>query len=152
MTPAMRRATIIYIGMVCLLIVGLWVIIRIGSHLRPPHDLSGRWLARPVEASPDSEPLPMQVTQSGRFLTIELPDLPPLKVIFKEQEFDPSGNVTAMHWEGRNAKLLVRLPAPAKKPDEKTRYWFELEKPIRATWRARRLPPDEVASAPLPAH
>jgi len=143
-----RRATLAYIAMVPLLVAGLWTILRIGRNLRPPHDLSGQWLVRSVEASPDSEPLPMQVSQSGRFLSVEFPDMPPLKVTLQEEEFDPSGQLIAMRWEGSNVKLIVRLPSSSSKPGEKPRYWFELEKPHRATWRARRLLSSESASVP----
>jgi hypothetical protein len=151
MKPMMRRATIVYICMFGLLIAGLWTILRIGNTLRPPHDLSGQWLVRPVEASPESEPLPMEITQSGRFLTVNFPKIDPVKVKFKKEEFDASGKVIAIHWESSTAKLLVRLPQPPKTPDEKVRYWFELEKPKRATWRARRLPATEVTAAPTDA-
>jgi hypothetical protein len=152
MTPVMRRATIVYIGMVGLLVAGLWTILRVGRWVHAPHDLSGQWLIRPVEASPESEPLPMQVTQSGRFLAVEFPDMPPMQLTLQKEEFDNAGQVTAIHWEGHQAKLVVRLPSPPKIPDEKPRYWFELEKPHRATWRARRVVPKEVAAVSSTAH
>jgi hypothetical protein len=152
MTPVIRRATVVYIGMIALLIAGLWTILRVGRTLHPPHDLSGPWLIRPVEASPDSEPLAMQATQSGRFLTVEFPEMAPVKVTLKDQEIDSSGRVTVMHWEGSDAKLVVRIPPAPKTPDERVRYWFELEKPHRATWRARRVLPEEIAAASPTAH
>jgi hypothetical protein len=151
MKSIMRRATIVYICMIGLLIGGLWTILRIGRNLRPPHNLSGQWLCRPVEAL-ESEPLPLEVIQSGRFLTVHFPKMDPLKFTFKKEELDPSGKVTAIHWEGSNAKLVVRLPQPNPKPEDTIiRYWFELEKPVRATWRARRVPTDEVTAVPTGA-
>lgn len=140
----MNRSTLIYVGMFLVLIAGLWAILRVGSRIEPPHDLSGSWSARPIDASPDADPIRMEIIQSGRFLTLQLTNAPTLNVRLKSQDRDPDGRVTALHWEGGGAQLIVRLPTPPKTPEDKVRYWFQLEEPTRMTWRARKLTGDEL--------
>ena len=139
----MNRSTVLYLVMFLALIAGLWGILRIGSRLEPPHDLSGSWSARLIDASPDADPLRMEIIQSGQFLTLDLPGAPLLKVRLTEVTHDADGRV-ALHWTGPDAKLVVQRPTPPKTPDEKVRYWFQLEGPTRMTWRARRMTNQEL--------
>lgn len=140
----MNRSTVLYLVMFLALVAGLWAILRVGSRLEPPHDLSGSWSARPIDASPDADPLRMEIIQSGQFLTLDMPGAPLLKVRLTKIERAPDGEVAALHWEGGGAKIAVRRPTQPKTPDEQVRYWFQLEEPTRMTWRARRLTDKEL--------
>ena len=140
----MNRATLVYLGMLLVLIAGLWAILRVGSRIEPPHDLDGSWSARPIDASPDADPVRMEIIQSGRFLTLHLVDMPTLNLRLKSQERDGTGRVASLHWEGGGAYLVVRLPTPPEMSEEKARYWFQLEEPKRMTWRARKLSGEEL--------
>lgn len=77
----MIKTVLFYVGMVGLFLLGLWIIIRLGSGLKAPISVKGTWeleLARP-EAAAQCEDLSgwetqpeMRITQSGPDLIIQL--------------------------------------------------------------------------------
>ena len=66
----MNRGTIVYILMFIAAGVGLWAILGIGSRLRAPTDLSGRWITEANADVPAWVGDAMDVEQSGRYFRI----------------------------------------------------------------------------------
>jgi hypothetical protein len=71
--PHMRRASLVYIFMFLVLIVGLWVILARGAKLQAPADFAGRWELIPIDDS-DATPQSMYVDQSGRYFELRFGD------------------------------------------------------------------------------
>ena len=78
----MKQGTLLYLGMLLLLGVGLETIRRWGVTLTPPHHIAGLWRF-PVSSSTDPCPIlefesagegELQVEQSGRYLHLIFPD------------------------------------------------------------------------------
>jgi hypothetical protein len=82
------RSTLLYIGMLLLLVVGFEVIRRIGNTLTPPHHIAGRWdflvpsssLPCPLLEFPETEKGSLQVEQSGRYLMLTFTDVHSTKI------------------------------------------------------------------------
>ena len=67
------RATLVYVIMLVACVGGLWLILRLGSGLSAPPDLSGAWEIAPTNAgAPPNADLgrTMVVEQSGRYLQV----------------------------------------------------------------------------------
>lgn len=75
--PQMSKAAATYVVMIGVLVAGLWLIIGLGSHLRAPTDLSGRWElvelpsagAIAANAAPPATDS-ITVEQSGQFVRV----------------------------------------------------------------------------------
>ena len=74
----MSRATAVYLCMLAALVGGLWAVLRLGSGLRAPPDLSGRWELQPLDPAGPERPAgeerlgrSARVDQSGRFFRVE---------------------------------------------------------------------------------
>ena len=74
----MSRATAVYVCMVVALVGGLWAVLRVGSRLQAPPDLSGRWELQPLDPAGPERPAgeerlgrSVRVDQSGRFFRLE---------------------------------------------------------------------------------
>ncbi len=84
----MTRSTLLYLGMLVLLGVGLEGIRRVGNTLTPPHHIAGQWYFS-APSSSSSCPLlefaeagkgSLQVEQSGRYLMLTFTDVHSTKV------------------------------------------------------------------------
>ena len=67
------RATLVYVIMLAACAGGLWLILRVGSELRAPTDLSGAWEISPTDGgttAPADLGRTMTVDQSGRYLQV----------------------------------------------------------------------------------
>jgi len=134
-----NRATLVYILMVVVCASGLWVIVRAGSHLKAPPDLSGEWV---VSASPVVAGLgdTMQVEQSGRYLRLTFAGglVLDLKIVG-----DFSGET--LHFAGNAWKMTATLPRPGEA------LAARLEGPTPAAFTARRPSEREKAAEPAGA-
>ncbi len=62
------RPTVVYIGMLLVLVIGLWAVLAMGAHVSAPEDLAGKWqLQSTVRGIPDDT---MTIEQSGRFFQV----------------------------------------------------------------------------------
>src|SRR5690606_9640495 len=64
----MKNAITTYLLMFVASIVGLWLILHLGSRLQAPPALEGTWLLHPQSSL--QEPLTATIEQSGRFVRI----------------------------------------------------------------------------------
>ena len=84
----MTRSTLLYVGMLVLVVVGFEAIRRVGNTLQPPHHIAGRWdfavPASPLSCPPLAFPAPgkgsLQVEQSGHYLMLTFTDVHSTKV------------------------------------------------------------------------
>lgn len=78
----MRGAKVLYLLTVIFLVGGLWAVIRTGSTLRAPYDLSGVWTLGDRS---------MRISQSGRFLWLRNDGEPERRLTFVREELGPEG-------------------------------------------------------------
>ncbi len=69
MAGALNRATSAYVVVFVIFIVGIWVILDLGTaFLTAPRDLSGTWRLTGQPGTADAPPPAFNIAQSGRFL------------------------------------------------------------------------------------
>ena len=84
----MTRSTLLYIGMLVLVVVGFEVICRVGATLHPPKHIAGRWAFAVPASLPSCPPLvfpatakgSLQIEQSGRYLVLTFADVHSVKI------------------------------------------------------------------------
>lgn len=68
------RASFVYVAMFAVLFAGLWVILRVGSHLAAPADLQGDWTMHWSPHPATDLPHKLSIQQSGLFARAKLHD------------------------------------------------------------------------------
>lgn len=68
------RASLVYVAMFAVLFAGLWVILRVGSHLAAPADLQGDWTMHWSPHPATDLPHKLSIQQSGVFARAKLHD------------------------------------------------------------------------------
>jgi len=161
----MKQCTLLYLGMLLLLVSGFEVIRRLGATLTPPRHIAGVWrltlpsVADPcpiLEVGPPGEG-EMQVEQSGRYLRLIFPDAhhTRFRAYFRDGAFQGSGlsrhrcasgtpvSLSGHLTDGRLDVVLTRAAQPPGAPAASLSF-----SAIR--------PPDKALhpplSAPPPAH
>jgi Kef-type K+ transport system membrane component KefB len=127
----MRRATIFYIAMILALIGGLWVMVRIGSQMQPPRDVSGAWK---IETSDDQAAAGsiLRIQQSGKYFHLTFDDGSHLDLMVRaEREQFADGSSTLNLTNGSDAATLV---VSAAKDHLAGNVHGKIEKSFSARW------------------
>jgi hypothetical protein len=102
----MNRTTVIYILTAVAFIAGLWGVLRIGSTLRAPMDLSGEWAIslQPLDPLALDEKRKMVVAQSGRFIRAVVRDAHGREIALAGQLDPPAvgGSAGSLRLESRD--------------------------------------------------
>ena len=140
------RATLVYVIMLVACVGGLWGILRVGSGLRAPPDLSGTWEIAPADAAvPVAADFgrTMTVDQSGRYLQVRFAGGLAADLRFDEPSADASQTevvrLTGPHW-----RMTARR-------QEAGALAVRLDGPQSAEFLARRPSDSSAAPAPTPA-
>jgi hypothetical protein len=125
------RPAVVYLVMIVVLIVGLWLVLEIGSYLSTPEDLAGKWQMPSADAIGGPG---FNVEQSGKFFQIVFDHGPQLDLKLK------STSPTVLS----NDKWKLTI-AGRDGSDDKN---FDLTGPQNAHWTAHRtvrtFPPDST--------
>ena len=65
----MSRPSAIYLLTIAMLVIGLWAIMRIGTHLRAPVELAGKW-EMVADGDREGAKQMVMVEQSGKFVRV----------------------------------------------------------------------------------
>jgi hypothetical protein len=144
----MSRATLVYILMLVAGVGGLWLIVRAGSRLVAPTDLSGTWLVGGEDPRAALElGGTLAVEQSGRYLRLQFERglRLDLKVAGETPPDPATGDGFDLRLEGRPWSLDAH-GASAAGP-----LIFRLTGPSPHTFTASRVPADAPARAAAPA-
>ena len=131
----MSRATVVYIVMLAAGIGGLWLIVRLGSTMTAPSDLSGVWgVGGEDPAIPALLGQTVYVEQSGRYLRLnfERGKEVDLKLVSESRPNPKTQSGLELRFEGRHWSLAARGSSVAGP------LIFQLDGPERHTFTATR--------------
>lgn len=142
---ALNRANSVYLSVFAVFVIGLWVILDLGSaFLTAPRDLSGNW--RLVDASQPSEsPSAFSITQSGRYLRFAFERGPKFDVVLANSA-ESSGQTLQFAGQGWNVTGVESATGDA------MNFKFQSpaasgQSPLSGTYRRQRM--GQEGSAPL---
>jgi hypothetical protein len=93
---ALNRATSVYLCVFAVFVIGIWMILELGSALlTAPRDLSGNW--RLLTAGSTQTPAQFNISQSGRYVRIAVDRGPQFDVVLARHT-DPEG--TTFNFQG----------------------------------------------------
>ena len=110
---ASSRPTIVYVVMLACTAVGLWAILAVGHHLKPPPNLAGQWRLTPETPGAAAVGSTMQIEQSGRFLQVSFENTP--QESFRISNSRTPGNIElcgdwgSLRFDGLNTPGSTRL-------------------------------------------
>lgn len=102
----MGKAAAFYFTTIFLAIAGLWAIIRYGSTLRPPRDISGRWMMTTPTNGPSDSPMAVELSQSGRYLLVHHPNSKPMSLVLSSTD-DNTDKPWRMVFQSGSQQLII---------------------------------------------
>ena len=124
----------LYLVMLAVLVGGTWTILRAGSSLRPPTDISGPWILT------DDPSGSLVIRQSGRFVRLSLDGGSELHLRWTQHApaaGAPLGELIGAGVEMRLWELPARQDLP---PPSAPTHLLEARGAIEASWHLRRAP------------
>lgn len=100
------KSSVLYVGTLAMLVAGLWGILRAGSGLRAPADVSGRWRIQSGTAPGEL----ILIRQSGRFVRLSVDGGPELELRYAEPSDAEGGAIAHLAGDGVEITLSALPP------------------------------------------
>jgi hypothetical protein len=129
----MYRATVVYALMLILAGAALWAVLALGSRLKAPTDLAGRWTVDSADAGhSDQIPDTFSFEQSGRFAMLRLDGRAPVALTLQNQSATEDSISVRLDFTNPSSTLTAIGPPGG---DD---FEFQLAGPVTAQFHAHR--------------